>query len=98
MALTVRTRAEDLLAPRCSGCRAALSADSPVVNFGDMQFHVDCGPACAICGRSLRPGEGGWRGEGKVVSEPWGYAIRPSSFWCPECLGEAPRDEPRASF
>ncbi len=88
----------DLLDPRCVGCQAPIAARTPIVNFGDMQFHPDCRPACATCGRVLRPGESGWRSEGRVVSEPWGYSVRPTAFWCPECLSGVPRDEPRSSF
>lgn len=90
-------RLEHLLAPRCVACREVLPDDAPFVNFGDLQFHLDCRPACTTCARSLLPGEGGWRSEGRVVSEVWGYSVRPDHFWCPECLGMAPREAPRGS-
>lgn len=94
----VQTRLDALLAARCASCREVLPPDVPVVNHGDLQFHLACQPSCSICRRALQVGEGGWRSEGRVVSEPWGYAVRPTRFLCSDCLGTAPRDEPRGSF
>lgn len=86
---------DDLLASRCVACREVVRPDAEVVNHGDVLFHLVCQPSCATCGRALAPGDGGWRSEGRVVSEPWGYAVRPDHFWCPNCLGSVPRDPPR---
>ena len=88
---------DDLLAARCAACRDVLADDLVIVNFGDLQFHLACRPSCSTCRRTLRPGEGGWRSDGHVVSEPWGYSVRPERFWCPECLGAVLRDAPRGS-
>lgn len=89
-------RLAELLAPRCATCRSVLDPGEPVTNHGDMQFHLECSPACAMCGTRLRRGEGGWRGEATVVSEPWGYGMRPLRFWCAACLGSSLRDPPRS--
>jgi hypothetical protein len=97
MTSLVSPRRDDLLAARCATCRDTLADDMVIVNFGDLQFHLDCRPACSTCGRALRPGEGGWRLEGHVVSEPWGYSVQPETFWCAECLGTALRDAPKGS-
>lgn len=93
-------RLADLLAARCAACRQVVHAGERIVSFGDLQFHDGsaCRPACEMCASPLPPGSVGWRGEGHVVSEPWGYGVRPTRFLCPECLGSAPRDEPRAHF
>lgn len=91
-------KAADLLAPRCADCGEVVTATEEVANFGDLQYHLACRPRCEICRRRLEPGEGGWRAEGRVVSEPWGYGVRAERLWCPSCYGSAPRDEPKAAF
>lgn len=88
----------EALAPRCGLCKGIVEQDEPALNFGDLLFHRGCSPRCATCGRPLYEGGAGWRSEGRVVSEPWGYSVYPERFWCPECLGSSPRDEPRAHF
>lgn len=90
-------RLDTLLSARCSKCRDEVAEWAPVVNFGELQFHERCRPACCTCGDSLGSGEGGWRSEGYVVSETWGYSVRPVRFWCPDCLGTVLRDPPRGS-
>jgi hypothetical protein len=77
---------------RCAHCRAVVGEREITVNFGDLVFHPNCSPACAICSRPLGAGEAGWRFEGEVVSEPYGWSVRPTRFWCRECLAAAPRD------
>lgn len=91
-------RIGELLAPRCGACGHVLGSGPATVNFGDLQYHPDCRPACDVCATPLEPGGVGWRSEGHVVSEPWGYRVCADGFWCPVCLGSAPRDEPRSSF
>ena len=86
----------ELLAARCADCREVVDQHVPMVNHGDLQFHVACSPSCATCSRAMTPGEGGWRSEGRVVWEPWGYAVRPTRFWCPQCLGSSTLGEPQA--
>jgi len=89
-------KASELLAPRCADCREVVEASVPVVNHGDLQFHIGCSPRCNTCGRAMEPGEGGWRSEGRVVWEPWGYTVRLSRLWCEQCLGNATLGEPQA--
>lgn len=97
MAAPTAGRFDTLLAARCAECREEVAECAPAVNFGDLQFHPGCRPTCCICGESLGGGEGGWRSEGQVISESWGYSVRPIRFWCPDCLGSVLRDRPRGS-
>jgi len=84
----------DLLQPRCAGCREALHDAEAVVNFGELLFHFGCAPGCVTCGRVLGAGDAGWRFEGDVISEPFGWSVRPTRFWCHECLDRSARDRP----
>lgn len=98
---TVSERLAEALAPRCAACRGVLPPErevTDVVSFGDLLFHFGCRPRCATCPTELLPGAAGWRGEGRVVAEPWGWAVRPERFWCPACLGSATLDEPRSNM
>jgi|GEM_PF-6014288 hypothetical protein len=84
----------DGLDPRCATCWEAVDHAEALVSFGDLLFHFGCAPGCRSCGRVLGPGEAGWRFVGEVVSEPWGWSLRPTKFWCRQCLEGAPRDRP----
>jgi hypothetical protein len=84
----------DLLASRCATCREVVDDREAVVNFGELIFHFGCSPGCNVCGRTLAAGEAGWRFEGEVVSEPFGWSVRPTRFWCRDCLDRSVRDRP----
>jgi hypothetical protein len=89
-----RGSALDLLASRCASCRELVDERGLIVNFGELVFHLGCSPGCIVCGRTLGVGEAGWRFEGDVVSEPFGWSVRPTRFWCRHCLEQSIRDRP----
>jgi hypothetical protein len=76
------------LLPRCAACRQPMEGRGDAVNHGDMLFHADCAPNCCVCGRRLGAADVWWRCEAEVVSEPWGYGVRPIRFWCRRCSGD----------
>jgi hypothetical protein len=80
----------------CARCGEPADLNSPGINIGDLRYHLACAPACTTCGRTLHNGEVGWVVQGNVVSTPWGYAVRPTLVWCPDCLDAVPRTEPAA--
>lgn len=86
----------EFLLPRCTACRTPLASQSAVVNHGDMVFHAACAPSCEVCGRHLGAHDAAWHCESEVVSESWGYSLRPTRLWCSHCWGTAPRDDPPA--
>ncbi len=98
MATSPRTapRGGNVFDLRCAQCGERAELDHPGINIGDLRYHTECAPACATCGRSLHNGEVGWVVQGNVVSTPWGYAVDPTSVWCPDCVASVPRSEPAA--
>lgn len=79
----------------CSECRRSIDLrDGSHLRFGEFWYHRACIPSCRACGRGVRPeDETAWTYNVHVVSTPYGYAQRPTSFLCPVCLDGALRDE-----
>ncbi len=94
--LAAATAAGNVFDLHCARCGELTPLDSPGINIGDLRYHAACAPTCATCGRTLRNGEIGCVVQGIVTSTAWGYAVRPTSVWCPDCLEAVPRSEPAA--
>ena len=81
---------------RCAGCGEPADLNSLGINIGDLHYHLACAPACASCGCTVHNGGVGWVVQGSVLSVPWGYAVRSTLVWCPDCVEAVPRAEPAA--
>jgi hypothetical protein len=77
----------------CSGCWNPIGAGAQPIWLYDLAFHEVCAPRCRACLRRLTPAEEHrFSYDGNVVSNPGGYSLRPTEFWCDDCRELHDRD------
>ncbi|MCC6176757.1 MAG: hypothetical protein IT305_15720 [Chloroflexi bacterium] len=77
----------------CSGCWNPIGAGAQPIWLADLVFHDVCTPRCRACGARLTAeDEHRWSFDGQVIPSQFGYALRPTEFWCEDCRELHDRD------